>query len=246
MFFSKLSSLLVDLDRVIFGDSARTTKRCSRANRARLGQENKLGEGHEGLRYPRDTFSSSPRIRRPVGGKVAARGLGSASGIKRETKSRLCNRGMKYEVAAMGGMGRGGNSRAAPDNRVIFTRDLGGDFARKENAVSLFRRAVFLFSLSFQPSHSLENLPFYLRREIRPVEAISMQQRVCYFLPVCYSEAARRRNKQLPLYACRPSGITYVRIPMLHALHVAFEYAIQELPNFDKYTLINFLCMINV
>jgi len=41
---------------------------------------------------------------------------------------------MKYEVAAVGGDGR-----AAPPrhNRVIFTRDLGGDFAREERAAPL-------------------------------------------------------------------------------------------------------------
>lgn len=104
---------------------------------------------------------------------------------------------MKYEVAAMGEMDGGGNGRAAPDNRVIFTRDLGGDFAREENAASLFRLSRLPCSLfSFDPPALPRKLPFlhpfYLGHEIRPVGAISMYQRVCYFLPVCYSEAARR------------------------------------------------------
>lgn len=87
---------------------------------------------------------------------------------------------MKYEVAAMGGVGRGGggNGRATPDNRVIFTRDLGGDFAREENAASLFRSGRLPVSLfSSDAPRSLEGCflpPFYLGREIRPVEAISM------------------------------------------------------------------------
>lgn len=67
---------------------------------------------------------------------------------------------MKYEVAAMGEMegGEGSeNGRAAPDNRVIFTRDLGGDFAREENAASLFRlsrlpRSLFSFQAPRAPS----------------------------------------------------------------------------------------------
>lgn len=48
----------------------------------------------------------------------------------------------------MRGMGKGGNGRAVSDNRVIFTRDLGGDFAREENAASLFR-SYRLHILSF-------------------------------------------------------------------------------------------------
>jgi len=82
---------------------------------------------------------------------------------------------MKYEVAAMKGMGRGGNGRAAPDNRVIFTRDLGSDFAREENAASLFRSGRLpVLSFPTIPALPRRRFPFHLGREIRPVEAISM------------------------------------------------------------------------
>lgn len=81
---------------------------------------------------------------------------------------------MKYEVAAREWDGEG-YGRAAPDNRVIFTRDLGGDFAREERAASLFRSRR-LPALTLFPSTPLEDSfpASLLSREIRPVEAISM------------------------------------------------------------------------
>lgn len=71
--------------------------------------------------------------------------------------------------------GRPGHPR---HNRVIFTRDLGGDFAKEENGSLLFLRAVELSFCSFllrdAPPSSRTRFSFYHAREIRPVGAISM------------------------------------------------------------------------
>lgn len=80
---------------------------------------------------------------------------------------------MKYEIVAVGGGKEDG--RDPRHNRVIFTRDLGGDFARKENAAPLSSRARAVFLFLFYSNPPRPPVPFpYLGREIRPVGAISM------------------------------------------------------------------------
>jgi len=132
----------------------------------------------------------------------------------------------------MGGMGRGGNSRAAPDNRVIFTRDLGGDFAREENAAFLFRSGrLFLFSLSFQPPRSLENLlPFYLRREIRPVGAFNVATRLLFPTSLLFRSGEASRQIATPLHVSPFRNNVCSHLDASHVTrYVTFGYAIEAI-----------------
>lgn len=168
----KRSSLPVDLGRAVFGD---TTKRCSETNRARLGgrvdierERGIVGErgNQEGLRYPRGTFSPSPRIRRPVlsrrqKGSRAVLGSGRGRGRVRirfgdknvKQKADYVTEGWNTSLPRRGE--RTGRAIRSPSlarhNRVIFTRDLGGDFAREENApVRLPSRVLGLSFCAFR------------------------------------------------------------------------------------------------
>lgn len=111
----------------------------------------------------------------------------------------------------MGGMERGGMRPGRTRQQGNFHARFGRRFReRRERRFSLPSVPSSRSLFSFLFLRSLENSfpSSLLSREIRPVRAISMQQRVCYFLPVCYSEAARRTASRQIATPLRVSSFT--------------------------------------